>query len=203
MLHKYMLLTYILFSCNFAVAESEDFKSKLSLRSGLESLVNKGELSGSQTNIGGFNIGYSLFLNSSLAIIFGYAASFDLGNAKQTVNSYILAGKYYFSGLGTTIEKKDELGTSISKSNKAYYVGSSYGLHDYFLGSDSLSIDAEVATIKGTYSTTNVFIGADYFLTKKLELNFEAGITILAFAASDNRVKIHHTWLLAGLNWVF
>jgi hypothetical protein len=182
-------------------SKAEDM-STLYLRSGFELLQNEGRNGGATTNIGGFNLVYFYPLLSKLFIGLGYASSFDLIAGSVPIDGYSFHGKLYFRGQGTVIETQAKWGTSSYRELQAYYFGASYNYNSYYLGTDPDGLsDREQMT--GKYSAVNLYVGADYAINRKFGLNTEFGATLLPLTGSDDRVKIRHLSIMAGLSFYF
>jgi hypothetical protein len=196
------LLFVIGYSAGAHCLQMDENKSVLYLRTCVEMLNNQGTSTGSTTNIGGFNLIYFYPLTPNLFAGFGYGSSFDLGAETLPIAGYSFHGKWYYRGQGTAVSFKENWGSSISRSTRAYYVGAAYVYNTYFLGHDPSSTLPK-DNLSGEYSTVNAYTGADFAINNKFSWNAEGGMSILTMAASDNRVKIQTTFLYVGLSYIF
>ncbi|MGE3975483.1 MAG: hypothetical protein AB7F59_13240 [Bdellovibrionales bacterium] len=187
---------------SFPTLAAERLAPKLTLRSGFEMLNNVGTTAGSASGGSGFNIVFSYFLTKKLAAGAGYSAAFDMSKGTMPISGTSLFGRYYFWGLGTRMKDSGEWGESIYHDTWSMYTGGAYSNHSYYLGQDPLG-DLKVDQLRGSYSTADFIIGVDYRLSKDFEVNAEASNSILAFAASDDRIRIQHTSVYFGLNYLF
>lgn len=197
------LYVFILTVMSVQLKAEDKFAHELSVRTGFLALGNKGEQGGSASGGSGINVNYSFFLNSKWALTASYETSFDLGTESIPVTGYALGAKYYYKGFGTESTYTGDWGHSEYSTIFSGYVGATLGTYEYFLGRDNLSIDTESANLEGRYMNINLLTGIDYKLTKKYELNGEAGYSLFAFAASDNRVKLAHMYVYFGITFIF
>lgn len=176
--------------------------TKLVLKTGVGTLDNEGTAKGSAGISGGFALAGHYFLTPSLSTGLGYMANFDLNNGRVPMSGYDLVGRYYFWGVGGTIQEEGSWGESVHASRMAAYAGAAYGYRSYFLGQDPLGTSG-VDQLKGNYSVINTLIGVDYRLDWQFGLNAEFVYSLMSFAATDARIRIKETLFTVGINYNF
>jgi hypothetical protein len=199
---KYLIALIVCLSSLSAMADIELESSKLTIRTGVESYVNKGTQAGQSSGFGGFDLQYIVFLNSYLAAGIGYGAQFDLQAGGVPVAGMELVGRYYFWKEGTQVSYQEKWGELSLHNSWTPYAMTMYSQRKFYLGNDYESTDT-TKSLAGEYSIINVGIGLDYRLSRRFEFNAEFSTSAYAFVATDPRVKINETALLFGVNYVF
>ncbi|KYG65816.1 hypothetical protein AZI86_01715 [Bdellovibrio bacteriovorus] len=201
---KLIALSFLLIAVpilSFARGEFE-YANKLVLRTGVGQLANQGDQGGGSPSVGGFNLQFFHFLNSYLAVGFGYQAQFDLNIGTVPVSGYEIAGRIYWWGEGTQVKEKMSWGELDLYQKNSFYFTSHYGKRQFYLGDDPLTID-ESKKFTGEYGVINAGLGWDHRLNRNFEINAELCTSLFALSSTDSRVRISETFLWMGLGYVF
>lgn len=195
-----ILFVSLLGQVGHSAAESP--ASKLTLRTGIEQLQNKGTSGGSASGGAGFEIGFYRFLTSRLALGLGYSASFDLKESTMPVSGYFLSGRVYFLRDGTQIQTEGAWGNFTEHQQWSPYFGLGFHKMKYFLGRD-IEGALESDVLAGEYSNGVATIGIDARISEKFEWNLEGKYSAFTFASSDARIRIQHVGIFGGITYIF
>jgi hypothetical protein len=203
-----------MFACAAPCVLAEDsvsYASKIAVRTSYASLSNSGTLGGSATLMGSLDLEYLDFLSPELCLAVGYHYDFDFSAGATPLYGFDLGGRYYFSGMGTVVERDLPYMKSEIHDQHAYYFGAEIAQRSFSSGaspatggsSSSTSSTNPINNVSGSYMDLNLLLGADWRMSRHIDLTGELNYGFMNFAATDQRVKIKGTAIQFGINYVF
>ena len=148
--------------------------------------------------LGGFGVLAHMFLWPWLSTGVGYHADFDPTLGLVPIQGLLVQGRFYFYGTGSHQELGAGSGGEYRKFHSTFAL---YGLGEFTRGSYNLTVSGGLQA--GNFALVNFGLGADYRLSRHLELNTEISQTALGLSSDPTTLRLSLRVLTFGLGYIF
>ncbi len=185
--------------------EGTAYSPKVCIRTNSGYLKNSGSEGGTAFSLGALDLSFLYPIGDRLFLGLGYQAHFDFKNKTVPFSSLDLIGRMYVRGQGTRSRTSYQSMESENNDTFSLYLSLEFGRRDYYLGSvtASSSTSTTATSSSGNSLGLNGGAGLDLRLTRQIQLNIEANLGLLNFAASDNRYIISGMLLKTGIAYLW
>ena len=197
-----LLLVSASFSSYSFAADPVTFSNapKLSFRYDAGIMKNVGTIGGAGAFTWGLDILALYYPDPIFALGAGYRTFFDLSKSTTPVSGGFLLGRWYFYGQGTRSRTDANRMEVKHHENYAFYTGMELGQSNYYLGESAKRVTDKLT---GSYFNMNALAGTDVRLNDHFEINVEASLGLLIFAATDSNFRLQGTLMSAGISYLW